>query len=170
MSYLNPKVELRQCDDHRLGRGLFARERILKGELIAKSEGRMVMNGDLPEQYTGWCCDINAEVSLCPLDFENPTPDWFINHSCDPNTGSVGDYFTQVAMRDINPGEQITIDYAMVDEDPDPKWNFKCLCGSSNCRKAITVRDWALPGLQERYRGYFQKNIQAKIDALARRR
>ena len=37
-----------------------------------------------------------------------------VNHSCDPNCGLVGAVIL-VAMRDIEPGEEITFDYAMCD-------------------------------------------------------
>jgi len=37
-----------------------------------------------------------------------------VNHSCDPNCGLVGAVLV-VAMRDIEPGEEITFDYAMSD-------------------------------------------------------
>ena len=63
-------------------------------------------------------------------------------------------------------GEELTMDYAMVDGDPDPRWDWLCFCDADNCRNTITGRDWMLSELQERYRGYFQKNIQEKIDAL----
>lgn len=131
------------------------------------TEGQILTNEEcakLPEKYQGYCCDISDDAVFCALDFENPTIDWFINHSCDPNTGSGGDVYTLVAMRDIEPGEEITIDYAVVDGDPD--WNMPCGCGAPSCRKVITGNDWKLPELQERYKGYFQKNIQEKIEAL----
>ena len=79
-----------------------------------------------------------------------------VNHSCNPNCGikvndtGAHDY---VAMRDIEPGEEVTFDYAMQ--------NYKigyfpsrCLCGSSECRG--TVGGWVdLPKDKRKdYQGY----------------
>ncbi len=41
----------------------------------------------------------------------------YMNHSCDPNTWWLGDE-TTVARRDIQPGEEITYDYASSDVHP----------------------------------------------------
>ena len=63
--------------------------------------------------------------------------DSYMNHSCDPNARH--EYLTDtvyriVAVRPIRVGEQITIDYATIDQDNDDE-PFECLCGSSKCRK-----------------------------------
>jgi hypothetical protein len=87
--------------------------------------------------------------------------DDFFNHSCSPNAGVQG-HLLMVAMRDIRPKEEITYDYAMTDDDID--YNFKCNCGSKQCRNYITSSDWKIPSLQRRYKGYFSWFIQDKID------
>ena len=171
--YIHPNLELRAHPNRHLGKGVFATVPIQKDEIIHVTEGKILSNIEwekLAEKDRGHCFDINDSEVLCPKDFRHPTIDWFINHSCDPNVGSAGDFYTLVAMRDIAGGEEITMDYAMTDEDPDPRWNMECHCGAPNCRKVITGNDWKVPELQECYRGYFQKNIQEKIDALRRRR
>lgn len=58
----------------------------------------------------------------------------FINHSCNPNTGIKGKV-TVAALRDINEGEELTIDYSTIEGDP--RWEMKCLCGEANCRGII---------------------------------
>lgn len=40
----------------------------------------------------------------------------FNNHSCDPNCGMHGE-ITFVAIRDIQDGEELTIDYAFIDNE-----------------------------------------------------
>lgn len=68
---------------------------------------------------------------------------WF-NHSCDPNTEVMArwDEETQtvrawwVALRDIEPGEEITYDYGFVAEVAEP-----CACGSPRCRGLIVDDD-----------------------------
>ncbi|MFZ2897940.1 MAG: SET domain-containing protein-lysine N-methyltransferase [Saprospiraceae bacterium] len=55
------------------------------------------------------------------------------NHSCEPNTGFKG--LNVVALRDIAPGEELTLDYAtFYDENMEP---FECHCGSPHCRGLI---------------------------------
>lgn len=55
----------------------------------------------------------------------------FINHSCEPNAymrNAPGDKVIFFALRDIQPGEEITIDYR------DPELLTKCKCGAPTCR------------------------------------
>ncbi|EFC48529.1 hypothetical protein NAEGRDRAFT_78553 [Naegleria gruberi] len=66
--------------------------------------------------------------------------DSFMNHSCDPSTISeqteemkITNQYAMVALRDINPGDQITCDYNIFEYDCHGKVIEKCCCGSSNC-------------------------------------
>jgi SET domain-containing protein len=55
----------------------------------------------------------------------------FINHSCDPNAFMrivPGEKVAFFALRDISPGEEITIDYR------DPDHPEVCRCGAQGCR------------------------------------
>ncbi len=83
----------------------------------------------------------------------------FFNHSCNPNVGVRGE-ITFVAMRNIKPGEELTIDYAMIDDD---NYKMKCNCGAENCRKVITGKDWKRRDLQRKYGQYFSKFLLEKI-------
>jgi histone-lysine N-methyltransferase SETD1 len=66
----------------------------------------------------------------------------YINHSCEPNACSKvvsQDGHPRVvimALRDIDPNEEITYDYAFPIED-DPENRVKCLCGAPSCRGFI---------------------------------
>jgi hypothetical protein len=60
----------------------------------------------------------------------------FVNHSCDPNCRSTGFDF-EIAVRDIQPGEEITDDYGSLNVD----YEFDCRCGSPRCRGTIRARD-----------------------------
>ncbi len=73
------------------------------------------------------------------------------------------DEITISAMRDISPGEELTIDYAMFEIKKDRIQIEICACLSPNCRKVITGNDWRLPELQERYRAHFTPIINRKI-------
>jgi uncharacterized protein len=87
----------------------------------------------------------------------------FINHSCAPNVG-MGGNVVLVAMRDVEPGEELTIDYAMFD---DYDGAMACSCGSNDCRQMVGGRDWRRPDLQNRYRSWFSWYLQRKIDAVS---
>jgi hypothetical protein len=82
-----------------------------------------------------------------------------LNHSCEPNLGLQGQVVF-VAMRGIAAGEELTIDYAMTDDEP---YEMECQCGSGTCRKLITGTDWRKPELQKKYDGYFSWFIQRRI-------
>ena len=67
-------------------------------------------------------------------------------------------------MRDISPGEELTHDWATTD---DLDYALECNCGSPNCRRIVTGKDWMKEELQEKYRGWFSWFIQRKIDMLS---
>ena len=154
------KVELRDSSIH--GKGTFAKVYINKDEIIFVKNGHILSNTET--------CFKNAIVCDWPLndkyilgaqiESERDIVKLIINHSCNPNCGLIG-LNAGVAMRDIEPGEEITFDYAMLDNE---EYSFECHCGSQNCRKKITGFDWMLPELQERYKSYFVNYIQEKIN------
>ena len=76
------------------------------------------------------------------------------------------DSVTVVAMRDLYPGEEITIDYCMVNDgsNDQPSDNFTCMCGSVNCRTTITTLDWQIPELQTRLGQYFAPFVKRLIE------
>jgi len=57
-------------------------------------------------------------------------PERFVNHSCDNNT-EVRD-FSDVAIRDIHPGEELTSNYS-----DGAGFQFICACGFENCRGKV---------------------------------
>lgn len=58
-----------------------------------------------------------------------------INHSCDSNILSmfVDGIYCDIAVKDIDPGEEITIDYGLFYSSF--PWSMKCKCNTSICRK-----------------------------------
>ena len=66
-------------------------------------------------------------------------------------------------MRDIQPGEEITYDYAMSDGSPYDE--FTCSCGSPYCRGHVSGEDWRRSELWQRYAGYFSPYLQRRIMA-----
>ncbi len=72
----------------------------------------------------------------------------FMNHACDPNTWWA-DNDTMIARRNIQPGEELTYDYATT-EITIP-YEMPCTCGSSNCRGLVTNQDYLDPNWQKIY-------------------
>lgn len=161
-SYRSRKTAIRQSDTQ--GRGLFAQEPIAKGETVSVRNGHIVRRDIEPEitkPDSYWGYPISDEFVLAPLNAEEVEDIMmFLNHSCAPNIGILGQILF-VAMRDIEPDEELTIDYAMFGADSVP---MQCACRSVDCRGQITSTDWTDVSLQERYKGYFSSFMQRKID------
>jgi hypothetical protein len=157
-SYASVKLEPRIFSNGE--RGLFAKEAIAQGEVLTVWGGIPVTGEQfrtLSPKLRSLSLQVEDDIYLCPTG-DHPG-DW-VNHSCDPNAGIRGQ-ITLVAMRDIQPGEQISFDYAMSDStDYD---EFECLCGSPNCRGYVSGNDWQRPELQARYRGYFSAYLAQKM-------
>jgi len=65
-----------------------------------------------------------------------------------------------VAMRSIQAGEELCLDYAMAITGD---YKMECNFGNSNCRKLITGDDWKKKELQQRYGKYFSWFIYKKF-------
>jgi len=87
-----------------------------------------------------------------------------LNHSCEPNLGwtATGEL---VAMRDVGPDEELTIDYALHVDDP--QFVLMCHCETYRCRQLIEGNDWRIPQLQKRYAGFFAPAVQRRIEEAA---
>jgi hypothetical protein len=150
------------------GRAVFARDVIEQGELIAVWSGRIIGAhelDELPAEIRRHTVQIEEGLYLASIRAEEP-PD-YINHSCEPNAGLEGQ-IAIVALQRIQPGDEITIDYAMCDGSPYDE--FECGCGSTICRGRVTGDDWRNPVLWERYAGHFSPYLERRIKALKRRR
>lgn len=156
-SFLSPRLEGRPVNG---GRGVFARERIEKGDVIAVWGGEVAERASfdlLPESTRRISVQVEDHLFLVPNQ-EGPA-EWF-NHSCCPNAGMQGQ-ITLVALRDILAGEEVCYDYAMSDGSPYDE--FACFCGTPFCRKHITGNDWQLPELWSRYEGHFSPYLERRI-------
>ncbi len=74
--------------------------------------------------------------------------------------------FRLPARRKIQQGEELTGDYAMWEADEEDVKPWVCGCGSVNCRKTITGRDWRRRDLQEQYGNHFSPFINRRIAAM----
>ncbi len=160
-SFHSDKIEIR--DNAIAGKGSFAKESIKRGEIVAIKAGHIISQKyvGLTDYGDGSFWSISDDYFLGTLSKdEAENLKIYINHSCDPNCGCHGQ-IAVVAMRDISAGEELTQDYAMID---DMDWTMECHCGVPNCRHIITGKDWKIKALQEKYNGYFNLFIQEKID------
>src|SRR5262245_583985 len=165
LSYLSPKTEVRESKIH--GRGLFGRADIAKNEIVAVKGGHIVDRKTLREKITPVLGPVEIQIGddlfVAPVtDEERELSMLYLNHSCDPNVGVRGE-ITFVALRDILAGEELTHDWAMTDNDD---YAMECTCGTTDCRKILTGKDWKRPGLQRRYAGYFSTYLARKIALL----
>jgi|SRR3989344_1506761 len=160
-SYCSPKTKIRKSSIDKNGR--FAKNTISKGEIIAIRSGQII-NGKELKENKNVISDSEHQISddfylasLTKKDFDNVM--CFINHSCDPNVGILGNVIV-VAIRDIKVGEELCLDYAMVFSH---NKKIECRCGSKICRKVITGKDWMRKELQEKYGEYFSSYLLQKI-------
>lgn len=168
LSWVNPKIVIRNAGEK--GIGSFVSEPVAKDEILIVQGGRILPSVmlDTPEYepYAYHCFQIEREMYICPIDLVREHADgvFNVNHSCEPTAGFRGQ-ITLVSMRDLEAGEEVTFDYAMTDVGTaEEGWeDMTCLCGTPSCRSAITGRDWQLPKLQERYRGYFSPYVERLI-------
>lgn len=172
-SWLSPKVKLKSSGIE--GKGLFAVKGIGKGEIVNICGGAIVTQQEyerLQKEYGEFLFDYATQIAdgfylLGGLAKNELEDDDFLNHSCDPNCGIKGQNVV-VAMRSIKKGEELTIDYAMIDSDPEI--SFGCNCAKKLCRRLVKGSDWKIASLQKRYRGYFSWYIEDKIDKMSRRK
>lgn len=114
-----------------LGKGVFARKRFRKSQIVGEAIGKIIINAEYDSRY---CVELSDTHVLEP-----GAPFRYLNHSCEPNCelfswepDEWGDESHRVfvqALRTIQPGEELTIDYAWQAEAAIP-----CLCSAANCR------------------------------------
>jgi SET domain-containing protein len=119
-----------------VGLGLFAGTPIRARAKIGEFEGERVSLREARRRAKGRDTIAIVELDTFALDATDSDRGFrFINHSCAPNT------FTRVtdtraefyALRDIRPGEELTVDY----EQSHHNGTLPCRCGAANCRGKI---------------------------------
>lgn len=152
-------VEIKHSLAH--GSGMFAKHPILKDEVVFIKGGHILTKEQVYSSTV-----INSYLPIDDNYFIGATSGveerfvkLYVNHSCEPNCGLRGE-ITFVAMCDIDAGEELTCDYACIDNED---YSFECQCGASTCRKVITGRDWQRSDLQLKYGKYFSAYLQEKF-------
>lgn len=147
------------------GKGVVATQVIEAGEPVGVLGGIIVPVSEISSYrremgHAG--IQINEEFFIVPSADSERHEQGIFNHSCNPNAG-YRDSITLVAIRTINPEEEITFDYAFSETHFEP---FECNCGADNCRGRVTPDDWKRPELQKKYKQYFSPYIRRKIEEI----
>jgi len=160
-SFISEKVEIKESKTHK--KGMYAKKKIWKNEVVFIKGGHILKKEQI---YSSGVInsyhpiDDDYFIAAQNLDEEEYIK-LYINHSCLPNCGLRGE-ITFIAIRDIEANEQLTIDYAFLDNED---YSFKCECGESCCRSIVTGRDWRIKKIQERYLKFFAEYLKQKIIA-----
>ena len=161
--WVSPRVEIRLSPIH--GRGTFARSPLALGETVAIWGGGFVGKDEAERARSQGKLVGQLDDDLYTVEERGEHATYFMNHSCDPNVW-FADAVTLVARRDIVPGEELTLDYALFEACEDFTMPWQCVCGLRLCRERITGRDSRLPELQRRYAGHFSPLIAGRIARL----
>ena len=118
------------------GKGCFATAAFKQRRKIAEYTGEKITNAEANRRASRRklrICAINERWSLDGSRGGNGTH--YINHSCEPNAFMqiLHDHILFIALRDIRPGEEITIDYESTLHS-DKK---RCVCRAKKCRGTI---------------------------------
>ncbi len=136
---MHPDTELRWAGDG-IGWGVFATSRIPRGPVVYVRDELELVGGrnDLPLLHPLQAAFVNR------YGYRDEQGDWvvsvdnarFVNHSCESNTISTG-YGFEIAVRDIEAGEEVTDDYGLLNLD----CAMACECGSPGCRGQASPDD-----------------------------
>src|ERR1700753_4255341 len=136
-------IEVRRSNVH--GFGVFAAARIKKGARIVESGAERVSHDEADRRYEEKDAN-DSHTFLFIVDSKtvidagvDGNDARFFNHSCNPNCESTVEkkrvYIE--AIRNIEPGDELTYDYQIHREDDDPDnidEIFACRCGFAKCR------------------------------------
>ncbi len=112
--------------------GVFSTQSIRKGTLILEYDGPHLSKEEADVIYDQRNDTYLFGVGDGTRVIDGHSMAMFVNHSCDPNCETVEEderVWIQ-AMRDIEPGEELTYDYYLYDGDDEAP----CYCGANTCR------------------------------------
>jgi len=108
------------------GVGVFAIRHIPKGTPVFTHDNQPIAwvdkksIGSIPKSlrdlYDDFCI-IKGDKYGCPEHFDMLTTSWYLNHSNNPNV-AVDDGYRFYALRDIEEGEELTVDYRTYSDEP----------------------------------------------------
>jgi uncharacterized protein len=159
-SWLNPRIEIKVSPI--AGAGMFAKERLQTGEIAVIFGGSYADTEGAQEAIGQGKGVMQWDDDLWSIEVEGDDPVYSINHSCDPNVW-MQDAYTLIARTDIQPGAEITADYALWEADEDYVSQWECHCGGRGCRGSVTGKDWQSRTIQQAYQGHFSPLINKRI-------
>ena len=110
---------------------------LLTDRQIGKDEIVLVLRGEIIGQPTKYSIQIGEHKHLEPYTDPQDIRSLirFLNHSCDPSAYINFDDLTVRALRNLDPGEEVSFNYNTTEyEMANP---FKCNCEAENCRDDI---------------------------------
>ena len=136
---IHPDTEVRHVSEE-IGLGVFAKKFIPKGTMIYVKDSLEIEVDDAHyASHSKTMQDVIEKFSyIDERGFRILSWDIakYVNHNCSRNTISTG-YGFEIALRDIQPGEEITDEYGIFNLD----YSFPCGCGAKNCRGTIHPED-----------------------------
>lgn len=178
------KCEIRD-EINRLGakqKGIYAAEPIKKGEKIWHCDCGDKDDAFTRDQLIGFIDKyprldyfvrsfsymIDDDLYALPytfMDEKNNDECALFNHSCDPNCGfadaALGDNF--VAIRNIEPGEEITYHYGYLETESSLIYGLPCKCFSANCCGRLTFDYYRDPEFVEKHFHYMTGYLKQKV-------
>ncbi|MES2224347.1 MAG: SET domain-containing protein-lysine N-methyltransferase [Patescibacteria group bacterium] len=152
--HFSPSVKLSQSKI--AGIGLIAVKDIKEGEVLVVELGPVVNRKfiEIVESLTGYECNlcIGWDNYILHQPLHEDHQGGYINHSCNPNVGLLANG-VWCAIRDIKKRDEIVCDYGTFETYPG--WAMKCKCGSKDCRKLITSKDYKNKKLREKLGEWF---------------
>jgi SET domain-containing protein len=168
-TWFDPRLEFRKSLIS--GNGMFALEPIKMGEVVCIVGGSVMTDSEFAAFQATHplynCIQIDDHLHLVEDPEITRDLEDTMNHSCD-SSAWMADEVTLVTRRDIEPGEEVTVDYALFTTRSNWMLDRRCRCGSPNCRRIITGDDWRREDVQERYRDHFSPFINRRIERLVK--
>ncbi|MCB0585223.1 MAG: SET domain-containing protein [Phaeodactylibacter sp.] len=155
---IHPHTRIQFINDE-IGYGVFATHFLPKGTITyVKDSLEMEITPEDFENYSAAMQEVIEKYSyidergvrIVSWDFAK-----YVNHCCNCNTMSTG-YGFEIAIRDIQPGEQITDEYGIFNIGRD----MELQCHYSNCRRRVG------PGDFERYYLQWDEQLKGALGAL----
>lgn len=137
---IHPSTEVRKKSDE-VGYGVFATRLIPMGTIVYAQDPYEIVIG--PEEFASLSPVLQQQFETYSfIDAQgNRIVSWdigkYVNHCCHPNTISTG-YGFEIAVRDIQPGEEITDEYGIFNL----QYEMNLLCTTEGCRKTLRPEDF----------------------------
>jgi hypothetical protein len=148
-NHRTPPLTVRRSSIH--GSGAFATRRIRPGSRIIEYVGEHITIDEAANRYDDdsmqhhhtFLFEVRPDLVVDAARHGNAAR--FINHSCAPNCAAYldGDRIFIEAIKNIQPGVELTYDYALTRDGLSRKhWRelYACRCGAANCRGSLLKR------------------------------